>query len=165
MVKHRVFFSFEYNKDNWRASQIKEMGLVDNSSTFSSNEWEKVKRDTDYAIKRWIDNQLRQRACLVVLVGTTTSTRKWVKYEIERAVTLQKGIVGVYIHGLKDSQGNQAEKGRNPFEDIYTSQGECLANHVKCYDSYFSTSSYVYQDLKKELPFLIENAIENRFTY
>ena len=55
LLKRQVFFSFEYNKDAWRASQIRNMGKVDNSSTFSDNDWEEVKEKTDKAIKDWID--------------------------------------------------------------------------------------------------------------
>lgn len=36
-------------------------------------------------------------SCLVVLIGSTTSTRKWVKYEIQKAYELNKGIVGIYV--------------------------------------------------------------------
>ena len=43
MSKHQVFFSFEYNKDAWRASQVRNMGKVSESSTFSDNDWEEVK--------------------------------------------------------------------------------------------------------------------------
>lgn len=110
MVKRQVFFSFEYKKDNWRAGQIKNMGIVDGSSTFSSNEWEEVKEKSDQKIKEWIDSQLDKRSCIVVLVGTTTASRKWVKYEFEKAYQLNKGIVGIYVHNLKDVLGNQATK-------------------------------------------------------
>lgn len=84
LLKRQVFFSFEYNKDVWRAGQIRNMGKVDNSSTFSDNDWEEVKEKTDTAIRNWIDNQLKMRSCLVVLIGSTTSTRKWVQYEIKK---------------------------------------------------------------------------------
>ena len=43
MAKRQVFFSFEYNKDNWRAGQVRNMGKVSDSSTFSDNDWEEVK--------------------------------------------------------------------------------------------------------------------------
>ena len=102
MAKRQVFFSFEYNKDAWRASQVRNMGKVDNSSTFSDNDWEEVKEKTDAKIREWIDNQMAKRSCLVVLIGATTSGRKWINYEIEKAYELNKGIVGIYIHGLKD---------------------------------------------------------------
>ena len=47
MAKRQFFFSFEYNKDAWRASQVRNMGKVDNSSTFSDNDWEEVKEKTE----------------------------------------------------------------------------------------------------------------------
>ena len=100
MAKRQVFFSFEFNKDAWRASQVRNMGKVDDSSTFSDNDWEEVKEKTDAKIKEWIDNQMNKRSCLVVLVGKTTSGRKWIDYEIKKAYELQKGIVGIYVHGL-----------------------------------------------------------------
>ena len=78
MAKRRVFFSFEYRKDAWRASMVRNMGKVDNSSTFSDNDWEEVKWKSDTAIKKWIDDQMTMRSCIVVLIGATTSTRRWV---------------------------------------------------------------------------------------
>lgn len=165
MVKHQVFFSFEYNVDNWRASQIKQMGVVDDSSTFSSNEWEKVKRNSDSAIKQWIDSQMAQRSCCVVLVGTTTYTRKWVDYEIQHAMDLHKGIVGVYLHGLKDINGKQAWKGKNPFDLFFTTENNFLSDYVQCYDSPAIISSDVYRDIEQKLPDLIQDAIDSRFDY
>ena len=51
MAKRQVFFSFEYNKDNWRASQVRNMGKVSDDSTFSDNDWEEVKSKNDSDIK------------------------------------------------------------------------------------------------------------------
>ena len=39
-------------------------------------------------------------------------------YEIENAWKKGKGIVGIYIHGLKDVFGEQANKGENPLKDF-----------------------------------------------
>ncbi len=103
MAKRQVFFSFEYARDNWRASQVRNMGKVDKSSTFCDNDWEEVRKWSSFSIRRWIDSQLKMRSCLVVLIGTTTSTRPWVKYEIQKAYEMGKGIVGIYIHNLKDA--------------------------------------------------------------
>lgn len=165
MTKHQVFFSFEYKKDSWRAAQVKNMGVVSSSSTFSSNDWEAVKEKSDTAIKKWIDDQMAMRSCLVVLVGSTTSTRKWVKYEIQHAMKLHKGIVGVYIHGLENAQGDQTEKGANPFYSIYTDSGDHLSKYVDCYDTPYLSSKNVYSDIEKKLPDLVDQAIENRFDY
>ena len=97
MAKRQVFFSFHYNRDVWRASMVRNMGKVDNSSTFSDNDWEEVRYKTEAKIKEWIDGQMAMRSCLVVLVGYETSQRKWVKYEIEKAMELHKGIVGLAL--------------------------------------------------------------------
>jgi len=90
MAKRQVFFSFHYDNDNWRAAQIRNMGKVDSSSTFSDNDWEEVKQETDSKIKKWIDEQLKSRSCLVVLIGKYTASRKWIQYEIKRAAELDK---------------------------------------------------------------------------
>lgn len=163
MAKRQVFFSFEYNKDAWRASQVKEMGKVDGSSTFSANDWEEVKEKSDAKIKEWIDNQMAMRSCLVVLIGATTSGRKWIKYEIEKAYELNKGIVGIHIHNLKDSQGNQTSKGSNPFYNIFIGEkNERLSKYVTCFDSIYSSSKYVYDDIKDNIEQLIEDAIASK---
>lgn len=166
MAKRQVFFSFEYNKDAWRASQVRNMGKVDNSSTFSDNDWEEVKEKTDAKIREWIDNQMAKRSCLVVLIGATTSGRKWINYEIEKAYELNKGIVGIYIHGLKDKNGNQTAKGSNPFYNILIGKNkERLSKYVECYESFHLTSTYVYDDIKNNIEQLIEDAISNAGTY
>lgn len=164
--KRQVFFSFEYNKDCWRASQVRNMGKVDESSTFSDNDWEEVKEKKDSDIKKWIDSQLEKRSCLIVLIGETTSCRKWVKYEIEKAYELNKGIVGIYIDKLKDQEGNQSKKGSNPFYNIYIGEKkERLSKYVQCFESKYVTSKYVYDDIKENLESLIEEAINNRGSY
>lgn len=161
MAKRQVFFSFEYNKDAWRASQVRNMGKVDDSSTFSDNDWEEVKKKTDDDIKKWIDSQMAQRSCLVVLIGATTSGRKWIDYEIKKAYELSKGIVGIYIHKLKDSAGNQCTKGSNPFYQVYIGKdNERLSSYVVCFDLSYQSSQYVYDDIKENIEQLIEDAIE-----
>jgi hypothetical protein len=166
MAKRQVFFSFEYNKDNWRAGQVRNMGKVDDSSTFSDNDWEEVKYKSDDKIKEWIDSQLNKRSCIVVLVGATTSNRRWVKYEIEKAYELRKGIVGIHVHGLKDSDGNQCSKGNNPFYQIYIGDdNKRLSNYVVCYDTQYTSSQYVYDDIKENIEQLIEDAINASGTY
>ena len=166
MAKRQVFFSFEYNKDNWRAGQARNMGKVDNSSTFSDNDWEEVKSKSDTKIKEWIDSQIVKRSCLVVLIGTTTSGRKWTNYEIQKAYELGKGIVGIYIHGLKDCDGSQTTKGSNPFYQFYIGEeNKRLSNYVTCFDSSCKSSTYVYDDIKENIEQLIEDAIEAAGTY
>lgn len=164
-MKRQVFFSFEYNKDVWRASMVRNMGKVDKSSTFSDNDWEEVKSKSDATIRAWIDKELSMRSCVVVLIGTTTSTRKWVQYEIKRAYELHKGIVGIYIDRLEDCRGQQAECGLNPFNRIYAKDGYPLSHYVETFKTIYLSSQYAYNDIRDNLEDLIEDAIKKSGTY
>ena len=163
MPKRQVFFSFEYKKDAWCASEVRNMGKVDDSSTFSDNDWEEVREKTDAKIRKWIDEQMAKRSCLIVLVGATTSGRKWITYEIEKAYELNKGILGIHIHNLKDSDGNQTSKGSNPFYSIFIGKdNERLSKYVTCFDSGYTSSKSVYNDIQNNIEQLIEDAIANK---
>lgn len=159
MVKRQVFFSFHYDNDNWRAGQVRNMGKVDSSSTFSDNDWEEVKEKTDSKIKEWIDEQLNKRSCLIVLIGEKTANRKWINYEIKRAYELNKGIVGIYIHKLKNVCGKQDSKGNNPFNYI---NGLSMSKYVKCFESTCSSSDDVYNDINDNIEDLIEYGITHK---
>ena len=161
MAKRQVFFSFHYDNDNWRAGQVRNMGKVDSSSTFSDNDWEEVKEKTESKIKEWIDEQLNKRSCLVVLIGEKTANRKWINYEIKKAYELNKGIVGIYIHKLKNAKGEQDSKGSNPF-DYYSISGVSMSKYVKCFESNWSASDNVYNDIKDNIEDLIEYGIEHK---
>ena len=164
-MKRQVFFSFHYEEDCWRVQQVKNMGVVEDSTPLlSGNEWEEVKKSGDKAVEKWIDDNMKYRSCVVVLVGSKTAGRKWVKYEIEKAWNDGKGVVGIYIHNLKDASGEQSTKGRNPFED-FNVDGVKLSEIVKCYDPPFITSTYVYDDIKENIENLVEKAIEIRSRY
>ncbi|WP_309491355.1 TIR domain-containing protein [Trinickia mobilis] len=54
----------------------------------------------------------------MVLVGTNTANRKWINYEIVKAWDDGLGVVGIHIHGLKDSAQTISTKGSNPFDYI-----------------------------------------------
>jgi hypothetical protein len=99
-----------------------------------------------------------------VLIGEKTAGRKWIKYEIKKAWGDGKGVLGIYIHNLKDKDENQASKGRNPFDD-FTIEGKSMSSIVKAYDPPYSTSTYVYNHIKENLSDWIETAIEIRGKY
>ena len=160
----RVFLSFHYANDNSRVQQIKNMGRIEGQAILSSNEWEQVQRQGDATIKRWINAQMNGRSCVVVLIGSGTANRKWINYEIKKAWKDKKGVLGIYIHNLKDSDGNQAEKGSNPFSK-FTINGVSMEEIVKTYNPPYSTSTNVYSHIKENLEDWIEKAIEIRGNY
>ena len=56
----------------------------------------------------------------VVLIGAETADREYVQYEIARSWEIDNGLIGVYIHKLKDSYGDRDSKGNDPFTPSYT---------------------------------------------
>jgi hypothetical protein len=160
-MARRTFLSFHYKKDHWRVSQVKQMGVIEEQPLLSSNKWEEVENAGDKAIKKWIDDNLSGKSCLIVLIGEKTAGRKWVEYEIETAWNAGKGVLGVHIHNLKDSDENQSPKGKNPF-DGYKVNGEPMSKWVKVYDPPYSKSTDVYDYIKSNLADWVETAIKLR---
>lgn len=160
-MARQVFFSFHYKLDNWRASQVRNIGAIDGNKPASDNDWEEVIAGGDDAIKKWIDGQMKGRSCSVILIGEKTSGRKWIKYEIQRAWRLNKGVLGIFVHNLKDADGDTTAKGGNPFEDFTIGETD-MAKIVKAYDPPYSTSTNVYSHIKDNIEDWIEAAIKIR---
>lgn len=163
-MTRKVFYSFHFDNDAWRAGQVRNMGIVDGSEPVKGNRWEDVKSNSEKEIKQWIDDNLKDKSCLVVLIGEETSERKWVKYEIEQAWSLGKAVCGIYIHKLKDKDGKQSKKGKNPLSS-YKVGNTNFADIVPVFDSSYSCSTDVYDDIKGHLEDLVEEAIEIRKEY
>ena len=164
-MARKTFLSFHYKPDNWRVSQIKQMGKIEGQSVLSSNEWEEVKKKGDDNIKKWINDNLVGRSCQIVLIGTNTAGRKWVNYEIEQSWNKSKGVFGIHVHNLKDSSQKQSTKGSNPFSSFTVGdKKESMTKYAKVYDPPYSTSTDVYDYIKKNIDAWIEEAIRLRGT-
>ena len=161
MTKRQVFYSFHYKPDNWRASQVRNIGVVEGNTPTSDNEWETVKSRGDGAIKKWINSQMEYRSCTVVLVGEKTANRKWINYEIEQSWKNNMGVVGICIHGLKNHYGVVSSQGRNPFDYVH-SDGYTMSTMVKCYNPPGATSVLRYSWISRYLSEIIEEAIQIR---
>jgi hypothetical protein len=165
-MARRVFYSFHFEADSWRASQIRNIGVIEGNSPASDNDWEAVKRGGDPAIQRWIDDQLSGRGCTIVLIGAATAGRKWINYEIEKSWNDGKGLLGIYIHRLKDRYGQQSAKGANPFDGFTLNRDNSrLSSIVKAYDPPYWDSSDVYNYIANNLAAWVEDAIASRNNY
>lgn len=153
-MARRVFFSFHYERDIWRASQVRNSWVTkpdrEDAGFWDAAAWEEVKKRGDDAIKRWIDKQLEGTSVTVVLIGYETSERKYVLYEIEKSWKEGKGLIGVYIHNLKDRNGNKDWQGNNPF-DKFTFKRNDNVVAIPTYD-------WVYNDGYNNLANWIEKA-------
>lgn len=162
-MARRVFYSFHYKPDNWRASKIRNIGAIEGNRPVSDNDWESVTKGGESAIRRWIDDQMSGRGCTVVLIGANTAGRKWINYEIEKSWADKKGVVGIYIHNVDDREGAQSSKGANPFDTVTLPDGRTkLSTVVKAYDPPFLSSKYVYEHISENLEKWVEEAIRIR---
>ena len=162
-MARRAFYSFHFKPDNWRAAEVRNMGALEGNKPASDNDWETVKKGGDAAIKKWIADQMHGRSCTVVLVGSNTANRKWINHEIIKSWDDGMGVVGIHIHGLKNSEGKVSTKGANPFAQIgYGDTGKKLSSIVKCYNPAGSNSQERYEWIKKHLANAVEEAIKIR---
>ena len=131
---------------------MRNIGAIEGNKPAPDNDWETIKKGGDSAIKKWIGDQMKGRSCTVVLVGTNTAGRKWIKYEIIKSWNDDMGVVGIHIHGLKNSDGKVSTKGKNPFASIpHDNTGKKLSSIVKCYNPAGSNSQERYDWIKKHL--------------
>lgn len=162
-MTRQVFYSFHYKPDVMRVSQVRNIGSIEANKPARDNDWETVKSGKDLAIKRWIANQMKGRSCTVVLVGSETANRKWINHEIIESWKKRIGVVGIRIHGLKNTDGLTSKMGANPFDYITFSESKKkLSSIVKCYNPSGANSKEKYAWIAKHLSNAIEEAIRIR---
>lgn len=156
-----VFYSFHYDVDYWRVNMIRNMGALQGQVEKGAQAWETVKRSGDAAVEKWIHEQMLYKEAVVVLIGSETSTRPWVKYEIRKAWLDKRPLVGIYIHGLSDQGGETAPKGKNPFELFsFKDALGTFADYVPVFEPEGADSKAVYADIQQNLNSWVTSAYE-----
>ena len=131
------------------------MGVVDGNIPVSPNTWEEVKRKGKSTIETWIDNNMKGRSCVIVLIGTDTHKRPWVEYEINKAWRDGKSIFGIHVHNLSCPNNGKSAKGTNPFDAItFTRGGTVIVPKV-----YDPKASDAYNHIASNLAAWVEAAI------
>jgi MTH538 TIR-like domain (DUF1863) len=128
------------------------------------------KKGGDATIKKWIHDSLAGRTCLVVLVGTETAERSWVRYEFETAWNNGLGILGNYLHNLKAPRSanfgpsyGKCTMGVNPFDYFTMDKDKSLLSAiVKCYDP---DPNDAYGEINGNICKWIEEAIQIQDNY
>ncbi len=162
-MARRCFFSFHYKPDSHRASQVRQIGSIEGNRPATDNEWERITGGGDAAIKKWIADQIFGKSCTVVLVGSNTANRKWINYEIVKSWEDGMGVVGIYIHGLKNLDDNTSTRGNNPFDYItYGPTKKKLSSIVRCYNPRGTDSKERYAWIAEHLANAADEAIEIR---
>ena len=154
----RVFFSFHYQKDIFRANQVRNSWLCppdrDYQRSWDQSLWEETQLKGQDAVKALIDSGLHNTSVTVVLIGEETSQREYVNYEIARSYQDGKGLVGVYIHNLKCPRTGTCSQGLNPLDNwVLNRQGSRLPLSAK-----FKSYDYDLHDGYNNLAAWIEEA-------
>lgn len=146
------FVSFHYQNDHWRVQQILRMGALEKQEELSVQNWEAVKARGDKAVHEWIDKEMAYKNAVIVLIGSETANRKFVKYEITRAWDIKKPLLGIRIHGLEDSNGKIAVSGPDPFKQFMFKDGSgSISDYVPIFSPSGSTGKQKYADIKDNL--------------
>jgi hypothetical protein len=108
MAGRRTFFSFHFQKDIWRANVVRNAQAVDAVARWpfaDASLWEESAKKSDEAIHKMIDTALIGTSVTVVLIGSETASRKFVKYEITQSKARGNGLLGVRIHNIENQHG------------------------------------------------------------
>jgi hypothetical protein len=164
-MARRCFYSFHFRPDCWRAATVRNIGAIEGNQPASDNDWEAIASgdNKDQKIQAWIATQMKGRTCTIVLVGANTANRKWINYEIVKSWSDGLGVVGLYIHGLKDRTGLTSSQGSNPFDFItHGPTKKPLSSIVKCYNPAGVDSKERYEWVVKHLSNAVEEAVRIR---
>jgi len=103
-MARRVFFSFHFGRDSWRANQVRMANVVagpDIAGFFDHSEYIEAKKAGPAGIRAMILRHLKDTTVTVVLIGLETAKRPWVKHEIAESIRRHNGLLGIRIHHLK----------------------------------------------------------------
>jgi len=115
----RVFFSFHYQDViDFRANVVRQHKLTkdDSAGYFDSSIWEEAQKTGSIALKRLINDALKNTSVTCILIGSETYSRPWVKYEIFRSIYKCNDLIGIHINSIPGKDQKTKQKGPNPFD-------------------------------------------------
>jgi hypothetical protein len=121
-TKRHAFFSFQFDDvmrvNNVRqAWKIKQPDAASIRSFYDSSLWENRQLEADESVKDIIGAGVRNTSAVCVLVGQDTWERRWVRYEIARAVIDKRGLLAVHLNNLNHHERRTPDLfGPNPLD-------------------------------------------------
>ena len=114
-TKRKVFFSFHFD-DVMRVNNVRNTWKINhpdsssNRSFYDSSLWEDRKLVSPDGIKQLVRLGVLSTSAVCVLAGSMTWDRRWVKYEIARAIVDGRGLLTVHLNSINHHQ----TKGTDP---------------------------------------------------
>jgi len=140
-MARKAFFSFYYAGDLWRAQVVASSWANQPDreivGLWEPAVWRDAKRQGDAAVRNLIDEAMEDTTVTVVLIGRKAANSPWVRYEIEKTLQANKGLLGVYIQDVPDSSGRVDTRGGNPFDLFhFVEEGKevSLSQYYNIYD-------------------------------
>lgn len=159
-MARRVFFSYHFQRDAWRANQVRNSWVSKPNRAaagyYDAADQEEVKRSSDAAVRQWIDEQLKGTSVTAVLIGEDTADRDYVQYEIKKSFERGNGLVGIRIDELKNREGQTCWEGRNPLTDFVVKTGN---RHIRL-SEIFKTYDWRWDNGDKNVGEWVEEAAE-----
>jgi|SRR6218665_3201 len=121
-MARRVFFSFHYQRDIFRANVVRNSWVTRDRETagfFDASLWEDAQTRGEAAIRALIDEGLKNTSVTAVLIGLQTASRPYVDYEIDRSIAKGNGLLGIRIEKIRDINGDVDDAGPNPLPAGY----------------------------------------------
>lgn len=149
-MARRVFFSFHYERDIWRANVVRNCWVTQDREAagfWDASLWEEAKKRGDDVVKKLIDDALIGTSVTAVLIGAETCDRKWVRYEILESHKRNNGLLGVYIYQIEDQHGKTDQAGPNPFKSIYVERNGKKVYFSDLYPTYYWFSNEGYKNI------------------
>lgn len=156
-MARRTFFSFHYENDVSRANVVRNSWVTKDREAagfVDAAAFEEVKKKGEAAIKKWIDDQLSGTSVTVVLIGTETSSRPYIKYELEQSWKKGNGILAVKVNNIKDLKSNRSVAGDTSFGAIFTT----TKDNKQFFNQRFKTYDWAGDDGYANLGTWIEDA-------
>ncbi len=119
-VKRRAYFAFHFD-DIMRVNNVRNAWKIQHPdapemrSFQDSSLWESRKLENEDTLKRLMREGVQYTSAVCVLAGRDTWSRRWVRYEIARAVIDNRGLLTVHLNGIRHHQSRMADgNGMNP---------------------------------------------------
>ena len=119
----RVYFSFHHQDViDQRADVVRNHWLAkgdrEDAGFFDEPTWGDALLGGHAFITRMLTGGLDDTSVTCVLIGSQTSARRWVRYEIIESIQRGNLLLGVHINRIPDKSQRTKPPGKNPFEQL-----------------------------------------------
>ncbi|SRR5579871_522511 len=148
----RVYFAFHYQDViDFRANVVRNHNFAEGvkaAGYYDFSIWEESKKTSPAALKKLIDAELENTSVTVVLIGSNTWARRWVRYELFESLKRSNKVFGIHINSIKGRDRQVKASGHDPFNSLaieFDAQGT-VARPVEWKDNswHYSTDSEPY---------------------